>query len=47
MQLSLTLSALLISDSLDMRVLYLLRYRFTALAGERFGRLAGDFPKKQ
>jgi len=42
MQINLTLSKLLISDSLDTRASYLLRYRFTTRAGERFGRLAED-----
>ena len=46
MQLNLTLSTLLISDSLDMRASYLLRYRFNALAGERFGRFSGGLTKK-
>ena len=46
MQFNLTLSTLLISDSLDMMASYLLRYRFAALAGERFGRLAEGLPKR-
>ena len=47
MQLNLTLSTLLISDSLDMRASYLLRYCFNALAGERFGRFSGGLTKKK